>query len=245
MERTVVLPLLILLSLYDLAGTSKATNGRVSGRRPTSSLNGRRGDMDDTFAILNAKMSGAIDRRVPDDNRTPGHREVALASLEILLAGGRTQLTTAVPSTVTQVTHRPLPPCQNGGIRLLGSFCYCPSAFMGRYCEIYRFNSSCGRIPHGGWTYINCNSCHCVAGVLRCQPHRLPGCASTGLPIIPSTTPSKSQPRVNDEDVSFVIAAGSDDSSSATMRAPSASFVFVCLTSLHLLYRCLLRATLR
>ncbi|XP_054764075.2 uncharacterized protein LOC129270774 [Lytechinus pictus] len=168
MDRLMLLPVFIIFTQVLLTFQSEAQSSSRSGRRQ-GFLNGRRGEMDGDL-----DLSVVVERRPPTDNRRPGHRDVALASLEILVAGQRTKKpTTPAPK---QVTRRPLPVCRNGGIRLLGSFCYCTSKFMGRYCEIYRYNSSCGRVPHGRWVYLNCNSCHCVAGVLKCQPHVMPGC---------------------------------------------------------------------
>ncbi|XP_787941.2 putative teratocarcinoma-derived growth factor 3 [Strongylocentrotus purpuratus] len=177
MDLSLFLPVIIIFTEILLTFCSEAqSSSRVGRRSRPGSLDGRRGEMDDDLDIVDAELSVVIGRRRPTDNRRPGDRDMALASLEILVAGERTEQPTTTTEKTNHATRRPLPLCQNGGIRLLGSFCYCPPKFMGRYCEIYRYNSSCGRVPHGRWVYLNCNSCHCVAGVLKCQPHPMPGC---------------------------------------------------------------------
>lgn len=239
MDLVFFLPLL-LLCILDNCGIPNAMAERSPSRRP-GFLDGRRGEMDDDdFAVIEADLTGqVVDNRVVDDNRTPGHREVALASLAILVAGGER---TERPSTAgprEDGTRRPVPACQNGGIRLLGSFCYCSPKYMGRYCEIYRYNSSCGRIPHRQWVYLNCNSCFCVAGILKCQPHPMPGCELEGV--------STAQPTAKDileevlEDNHEVV----NYHSSAISRLPSARSIYSLSTAAFLLGQLLIRTRVR
>lgn len=77
------------------------SSSRVGRRSRPGSLDGRRGEMDDDLDIVDAELSVVIGRRRPTDNRRPGDRDMALASLEILVAGERTQQ----PTTTTEKTN--------------------------------------------------------------------------------------------------------------------------------------------
>lgn len=57
--------------------------------------------MDDDLDVVEAELSVVIGRRRPTDNRRPGDRDMALASLEILVAGEKTQQ----PTTTTEKTN--------------------------------------------------------------------------------------------------------------------------------------------
>lgn len=57
--------------------------------------------------------------------------------------------------------------CQNGGLCVLGSFCYCKKTYYGRYCE-YR-KRPCGSFAHGEVHMNLCSMCVCSDGSLRCK----------------------------------------------------------------------------
>ncbi|XP_059175681.1 uncharacterized protein LOC131955541 [Physella acuta] len=64
--------------------------------------------------------------------------------------------------------------CENGGICVMGVFCYCPDKFQGFRCELEV--KSCGPVEHGQWVKLGCNLCRCFYGKILCLDRVYGGC---------------------------------------------------------------------